>query len=62
MGVVAEPCGSGPIGIAYPRTKSPDPRGSVALFKVVVGKHEPPGFWECQRREFVPTAEDRAGG
>jgi hypothetical protein len=61
MGVVSDPAGGFPIGIAYPGRNRPDPRGSVVLFRLVVGGHELPGRWECRRREFVPVGEGGAG-
>jgi hypothetical protein len=47
--------------IAYPGNYRADPRGSVALFRLVVGGHELPGRWVCLRRQFVPAAEGGAG-
>jgi hypothetical protein len=47
MGIMATPAAGLPIGIAYSGRYRQDPRGSVALFRLVVYKQEVPGLWEC---------------
>jgi hypothetical protein len=61
IGVVGEPGGAWPIGMAFPTGQVEHRRGAAVTFRLIIRKVELEGRYLCLRREFVrlgDAAED----
>jgi hypothetical protein len=57
LGVVGEPGGAWPIGMAFPVGQVAHHKGPAVTFRLMIGKVELEGRWLCLGREFIRLGE-----